>query len=104
MADSPFRKLTKVKLRSVKLSGRVADLGGRQGADYHDFMVTRGKVTTINIDPTTRPEVVHNLEETLPFPDNYFDAVLAINVLEHIHLYSRVIREARRIVRPGGRF
>lgn len=40
----------------------------------------------------------------LPFPDATFDAVCALDFLEHVTAPHRVIAEAARVLRPGGRF
>ncbi len=43
---------------------------------------------------------------TLPFEDEYFDIVFSSNVIEHIHCknYLLILREIRRVLKPGGRF
>ena len=38
----------------------------------------------------------------LPFPDNHFDAVWTIWVLEHVEQPAEMLREIRRVLRPGG--
>ncbi len=40
--------------------------------------------------------------EALPFDDNSFDIVYSSNVLEHVDSPSQVLREAVRVLRPGG--
>jgi ubiquinone/menaquinone biosynthesis C-methylase UbiE len=40
----------------------------------------------------------------LPYDDGAFDIVYCISVLEHTDEYDRIIREFRRILRPGGNF
>lgn len=40
--------------------------------------------------------------EGLPFADGTFDAVLSTYALEHFHDPGRTLREAARVVRPGG--
>ena len=39
----------------------------------------------------------------LPFADASFDAVIAVEVLEHVGAVRPVLLEARRVLRPGGR-
>lgn len=40
--------------------------------------------------------------ERLQFPDGYFDAVLAMGVLEYLPGYGEALRGAARVVKPGG--
>jgi 2-polyprenyl-6-hydroxyphenyl methylase / 3-demethylubiquinone-9 3-methyltransferase len=40
----------------------------------------------------------------LPFPDSSFQAVLAMDFLEHVESPGEVIREVARVLKPGGRF
>ncbi len=40
----------------------------------------------------------------LPFEDGLFDAVSAMDVLEHVETPERLIREAARVLKPGGIF
>jgi len=39
---------------------------------------------------------------SLPYPDASFDVVCAMDLLEHVEQPGRVIREAARVLRPGG--
>lgn len=43
-----------------------------------------------------------NLSAT-EFPSEFFDGVICTEVLEHIYEYEAVIRELRRVLKPGGR-
>jgi ubiquinone biosynthesis O-methyltransferase len=42
--------------------------------------------------------------ESLPVHDHAFDIVVCVDVLEHVADVDRVIREVRRVLRPGGLF
>ena len=42
--------------------------------------------------------------ETLPFPDDSFDLLTALDVLEHIEDDRWALREVARVLRPGGIF
>lgn len=89
-------------LSRITLSGKVLDLGGTRNAEYHSFLQGTFDITTVNMDESASPDLLHNLETPVPYPDESFDHVLLINVLEHIFEYRQLLREAVRIVRPGG--
>lgn len=42
--------------------------------------------------------------ENLPYADGAFDAVVCVDVLEHVSDLDRVIAETARVLKPGGRF
>lgn len=61
--------------------------------------------TAVNLDITeeTGPDVVHDLNVVpWPFPDDRFDHVEAIDVIEHLDHPLAVVREIHRITRPRG--
>jgi malonyl-CoA O-methyltransferase len=47
--------------------------------------------------------VVHDLHQPLPFEDNAFDVIVSGLVLEHLHDLNGPFREARRVLKSGGR-
>ncbi len=49
------------------------------------------------------PVLLADLQQALPFANNYFDAVLCALVGEHLEPLPRVLREMQRVLRPGGR-
>jgi 2-polyprenyl-6-hydroxyphenyl methylase/3-demethylubiquinone-9 3-methyltransferase len=42
--------------------------------------------------------------EELPYPDNTFDIVTCVDVLEHVASPATSVREIHRVLKPGGRF
>lgn len=89
-------------LARITLEGTVVDLGGDTHAAYRAYIRGGRRFVTVNMDPRTSPDIVHDLEMALPVPDASYDHALLINVLEHIYHAPQLLREAARIVRPGG--
>jgi SAM-dependent methyltransferase len=48
--------------------------------------------------------VCGNIEERQPFPDGWFDRIIAIHVLEHLRDLPRALEEVVRLLRPDGCF
>ena len=46
--------------------------------------------------------LINGFGESMPFPDQSFDAVISSNVLEHVADPGKVLGECFRILRPGG--
>lgn len=55
-------------------------------------------------DESSRVEYRLGDATRLPFADGSFDAVCAMDLLEHVEDPAAVVREAARLLRPGGRF
>jgi SAM-dependent methyltransferase len=49
-----------------------------------------------------RNVILGNVEDRLPFSDEAFDAVVMKDLLEHLAEPLGLVREARRVLRPGG--
>ena len=102
---SPFRRLTNQILSKQRYTGRILDLGGSKHSEYASYMrASEVAVTVANLDPTTEPDQLVDLERLLPFDDGSFDMVLAINVLEHVFYYDQLIHESHRVLKTGGEF
>jgi SAM-dependent methyltransferase len=59
----------------------------------------------VRVDYMTSPGLTHVLEETgtVPEPDGSFDVVLSTQVMEHLRDPEIHLREAARLLKPGGR-
>jgi SAM-dependent methyltransferase len=102
--DTPslLRRAEHDALSTISLSDKVADLGGDVHSEYHSYFKGNFEITSLNMDEKTAPDVFHDLEKPLPFPNASFDHALLINVMEHIFEHRQLLTEAVRIVKPGG--
>lgn len=95
-----LRKAEYRALRGMSLSGRVLDLGGTRSSEYHRLFTGEFSITTANLSPEA--DIVCDFEHPLPIESESYDAVLLINVLEHIFEYRQLLNEATRVLRPDG--
>ncbi len=94
---------------------RVLDVGCGAGFLSNDMALRGREVTGIDIaadalavarahDGSGRVGYVEADALALPFDDGCFDAVCAMDLLEHVEDPERVIAEASRVLAPGGMF
>lgn len=105
--------LLKNALEKIEPGTRILDIG----CGKCDFLLTLKKFfpeanyfgcDIAPIDEFTEKEIEFkkfNLnEKELPYPDNFFDIVIMIDLLEHVSNPEKVLKETRRILKNGGKF
>lgn len=96
---------------------KVLDIACGTGWSTEQFVRAGADVTAIDLTPKAVELTKKRLElyglkanimvadaETLPFPDNFFDYVLAWGCLMHTPDTQKAIDEIYRVLKPGGRF
>lgn len=99
---TPWRKLSHEQLTDLELSGKVLDLGGSRKSGYHGLLKGTHSVEVVNMDESTGLDKNFDLETSFPLPNDSYDAVLAINVLEHIFNYKNFLFESFRVLKKEG--
>jgi len=96
---------TKVSARLTSMSGTVLDFGCGQRPFERDIL--RYADQYIGVDWTStlhdlRADVIADLNQPLPLCDAMADHVVSFEVLEHLAEPGVMLREAFRVLRPGG--
>lgn len=107
-AYDPFAYFLRLLENVVRADSEVLDLGaGRGFNNVYDFKGRVKRIVGVDMDP----EVVNNplLDEGLPFdgkripyPDQSFDVVFSVYVMEHVEHPELYWSEVRRVLKPGG--
>jgi len=102
-----------IQFLDVAPGARVLEVGSGLGILANDVAASTTGVDLVGLEVSaeqlaaTRPRpgvtFVQGDAHALDFPDTSFDVVYARYLLEHVAAPDRVLREMRRVVKPGGR-
>ncbi|SIO59813.1 2-polyprenyl-6-hydroxyphenyl methylase / 3-demethylubiquinone-9 3-methyltransferase [Singulisphaera sp. GP187] len=101
-------RLSALKQRLEPLRGRrVLDLGCGKGRFARPLAEAGAELVGIDLSAAMLADArgiarVRGSARRLPFAADSFDAVIAVEVFEHLAAIDDVLREARRVLRPGG--
>lgn len=100
---SYLKKYSKVK------HGLLLDVGFGTGflleklkSDWKTFGIDNSKFAVAMAQQRGLKNIKLASADKIPFPANFFDAILVLDVLEHIKNELPVLEEIRRVLKPGG--
>lgn len=101
---SVIRTLEYKLLGELSFSGKVLDIGGSKKSGYHQLIKGAQDIVTVNINPEYGCDLVFDIQERFPLESGVFDAVVSLNVFEHVFGFHNAFSESSRVLRKGGRF
>lgn len=97
------------KFEKYKSTNRILDIGAGCGFFLQTARKRGWEVYGTEIDPSATDNCIDtsiNMSygdiNTIDFPENYFDVVIHIEVIEHINNPNEYVSEIHKILRPGG--
>ncbi|MBN1658750.1 MAG: methyltransferase domain-containing protein [Anaerolineae bacterium] len=120
-ATASTRVQAALNVAEIEPGQRVLDIGcGRgevlvQSAMHHAALAVGVDYATASVEIARRTVAEHGLAgvahvsqancKTLPFPDDYFDRVFMLDLVEHLHPWEldETVTQVRRVLKPGGR-
>ena len=86
------------------VGGVVIDLGGGKNPSYERFWsIMPEKFIRVDINKNTEPDIITDLNQPLPFNDNFADTVFLFNVIYILESPQKTLREINRILKSGGK-
>lgn len=100
-----------IRLADLPVGGVLLDAGGGTGRIAQSLVQYVHQVIVADISPGMLAQAgkkqglhpVCSQSERLPFPDDYFDRIIMVDALHHVHDQGETAADLYRVLKPGGR-
>ncbi len=93
-----------IKKHVKNIGGVIIDLGGGKNPSYERFWnINPEKFIRVDINKKSEPDVIADLNEPLPFSNNFADVIFLFNVIYILENPGIVLKEIYRVLKPGGK-
>ena len=108
----PFWNRRAAFIMNLPSDSTVLSIGCEEGRTLRKFLVLRGDLKFTGIDIVDRrndlPDQVSFAQcdvtqVAFPFPDDYFDAIVMIHLIEHLSTFDNLLQEAMRVLKRRGK-
>ena len=101
--------LSLLKKKKPNLTGNYLDIGSGTG-ELIQLVRDQFNIETYAVDytkslikiPDQKVDVVDLNDCSLPYDDNFFDAITFTEVIEHLENHRKILEEINRVLKPGG--
>jgi ubiquinone/menaquinone biosynthesis C-methylase UbiE len=85
-------------------AGPIPSAEAFEGADLYalDPLIPRYLAAGYPLHIYKSTKFVSGYAENMPLPDNYFDAVISVNALDHVDDFEKTVSEIRRVLKQDG--
>jgi len=97
-----LRKSQYQDLSEITLNGKILDLGGSVKASYHPLIKGEHEFTVVNLDERYGYDLKFDLEENFPLENSSYDAIICLNLLEHLFNFQNAVNESYRVLKESG--
>ncbi len=88
------------QVAGLPVGAKILDIGAGHG-DFADIFAGL-KYFSLDIVPYPEVDLVADLGQDNPFKDGVFDALVLMNVLEHVYESRNLLQSLHRVLKPGG--
>ena len=89
-------------IEGLKLKGKRIDLGGGEYPKKGFINIDNSTLNPINGHSYT-PDINHDLNEGIPFPDSFIDEVFTAHFIEHVKDLKFLLKEIARVCKTGAK-